>query len=294
MPGKNTIKTPVVNKNGVLTHVHKNLDKPTGTAGSRVAALSGSKKPVLTSKQKSLLESAVRLDETHAQYQPHLVGHGSLVSGHDYRTAIALENKGLGSLRYQGPSLGWFAPNEAGRQFLSAKTSTSAAPARQQSWNERNPFDDIEANDYKPLALDAEQSESIVGFAGADVTVIAQDGNMTVRVVVDLPIAEHYKEGYDDFDSDLTAQYIADNLDVNELSSELREYGISFEDSDDPGVVRATYDLEVRNTGNIKNWDTLAWKVQSDPLIYPLGVITNNDYDFSNNPIMDAVKAQFE
>lgn len=34
--------------------------------------------------------------------------HGTLVSGHVYRTAIALENKGLGRVRYQGPSLGWF------------------------------------------------------------------------------------------------------------------------------------------------------------------------------------------
>ena len=294
MPGKNTIKTPVINKNGVLTHVHKNLDKPTGAAGSRVAALSGSKKPVLTSKQKSLLEAAVRLDETHAQHQPHLVGHGSLVSGHDYRTAIALENKGLGSLRYQGPSLGWFAPNEAGRQFLSAKTSTSAAPARQQSWNERNPMSDLEANSNQPVVLDAEQAEHVVGFAGADVSFFTKDGRSIVRIAADLPIAEHYKDGYGDFDSDVTAEEVAENLDVRELTDELREYGITFEDTDEPGVFRATYDLELSNVSNMKDWDTLAWKVQSDPLIYPLGVITNNDYDFSNNPIMDAVKAQFE
>ncbi len=35
-------------------------------------------------------------------------GHGILVSGHEYRTALSLEKKGLGELRYQGPSLGWF------------------------------------------------------------------------------------------------------------------------------------------------------------------------------------------
>ena len=35
--------------------------------------------------------------------------HGILVSGHKYRTALALERKGLGTVRYQGPSLGWFA-----------------------------------------------------------------------------------------------------------------------------------------------------------------------------------------
>lgn len=34
--------------------------------------------------------------------------HGLLVRGHTYRTAESLERKGLGSIRYQGPSLGWF------------------------------------------------------------------------------------------------------------------------------------------------------------------------------------------
>jgi len=33
---------------------------------------------------------------------------GILVSGHHYRTAVSLEAKGLGTVRYQGPSLGWF------------------------------------------------------------------------------------------------------------------------------------------------------------------------------------------
>jgi hypothetical protein len=32
---------------------------------------------------------------------------GILVSGHQYRTAISLERKGLGTVRYQGLSLGW-------------------------------------------------------------------------------------------------------------------------------------------------------------------------------------------
>jgi hypothetical protein len=35
--------------------------------------------------------------------------HGILVSGHKYRTALSLERKGMGTVRYQGPSLGWFA-----------------------------------------------------------------------------------------------------------------------------------------------------------------------------------------
>lgn len=34
--------------------------------------------------------------------------HGILVSGREYYTAAALERKGLGKLRYQGASLGWF------------------------------------------------------------------------------------------------------------------------------------------------------------------------------------------
>lgn len=34
-----------------------------------------------------------------------------LVSGHEYRTAESLERLGYGTLRYQGPSMGWFAPN---------------------------------------------------------------------------------------------------------------------------------------------------------------------------------------
>ena len=33
---------------------------------------------------------------------------GILVSGHRYRTALSLEEKGLGKVRYQGPSLGWY------------------------------------------------------------------------------------------------------------------------------------------------------------------------------------------
>lgn len=33
---------------------------------------------------------------------------GILVSGHEYRTALSLERLNLGSVRYQGPSLGWF------------------------------------------------------------------------------------------------------------------------------------------------------------------------------------------
>ena len=37
---------------------------------------------------------------------------GILVSGHGYRTAIALERKGLGTVRYQGPSMGWFVATE--------------------------------------------------------------------------------------------------------------------------------------------------------------------------------------
>lgn len=34
--------------------------------------------------------------------------HGILVSGHEHRTARALERKGLGAVRYQGPTMGWY------------------------------------------------------------------------------------------------------------------------------------------------------------------------------------------
>lgn len=34
--------------------------------------------------------------------------HGTLVSGHEYRTALSLERRGLGTLKHQGPSMGWF------------------------------------------------------------------------------------------------------------------------------------------------------------------------------------------
>jgi len=48
------------------------------------------------------------LDHAHelAAYTDH--SYAVLVSGHQYRSAAALERKGLGTLKYQGPSLGWF------------------------------------------------------------------------------------------------------------------------------------------------------------------------------------------
>lgn len=39
--------------------------------------------------------------------------HGRLVSGHEYRTALALEKMGLGTLRHQGPGRGWFTRHES-------------------------------------------------------------------------------------------------------------------------------------------------------------------------------------
>lgn len=62
----------------------------------------------LTAPQQALLTSAQNM-------KPITYADGSsrepsiLVSGHTYRTAIALERRGLGTVRYQGPSLGWFA-----------------------------------------------------------------------------------------------------------------------------------------------------------------------------------------
>lgn len=60
---------------------------------------------VLTQPQKELLASARDLAKVSV--------HGLLVSGHAYRTGLALERKGFGRLKYQGPSLGWFHPNPA-------------------------------------------------------------------------------------------------------------------------------------------------------------------------------------
>lgn len=37
-----------------------------------------------------------------------------LVSGHEYRTALALERKGLARVRYQGQSMGWLSATEKG------------------------------------------------------------------------------------------------------------------------------------------------------------------------------------
>lgn len=55
---------------------------------------------MLSNPQKQLIAHARELEKWS--------DHGLLVSGHQYRTAIALENKGLGTVRYQGPSRGWF------------------------------------------------------------------------------------------------------------------------------------------------------------------------------------------
>jgi hypothetical protein len=60
----------------------------------------------LTAPQKQLLDDTRALelmDERSGDASP-----GALVSGARYRTALALERKGLGHVRYQGPSLGWF------------------------------------------------------------------------------------------------------------------------------------------------------------------------------------------
>ena len=54
----------------------------------------------LSETQQRVLESDLRLAETS--------DHAAMVSGHEYRTALSLAKKGLGHVRYQGPSLGWF------------------------------------------------------------------------------------------------------------------------------------------------------------------------------------------
>lgn len=56
----------------------------------------------LSSAQQKLIEHARDL-------AAHGGTHGVLVDGHQYRTAAALEKRGLGTLRYQGPGArGWF------------------------------------------------------------------------------------------------------------------------------------------------------------------------------------------
>lgn len=64
----------------------------------------------LTEPQRRLLSGAESLRpvvyDDGSVYDP-----GTLVTGNEYRTAEALERRGLGTLRYQGPSMGWFRPN---------------------------------------------------------------------------------------------------------------------------------------------------------------------------------------
>lgn len=62
----------------------------------------------LSHPQNLLLDSARRLAKTCEEMGS--TNHGILVSGHGYRTALSLERRGLGTLRYQGVSLGWFTP----------------------------------------------------------------------------------------------------------------------------------------------------------------------------------------
>ena len=62
----------------------------------------------LSHPQNLLLDSARRLAKINEEKNQH--NHGILVSGPRYRTALSLEKRGLGTLRYQGVSLGWFTP----------------------------------------------------------------------------------------------------------------------------------------------------------------------------------------
>ena len=56
---------------------------------------------ILSVSQVDLIESARTLLKTGSFS-------GLLVSGRKYRSALALEAKGYGYVKYQGPSLGWF------------------------------------------------------------------------------------------------------------------------------------------------------------------------------------------
>lgn len=62
----------------------------------------------LSPAQQKLLDRAVPHVLVHKDFSVSVID--TLVSGREYRTAQALERRGLGTLRYQGPSLGWFTP----------------------------------------------------------------------------------------------------------------------------------------------------------------------------------------
>ena len=62
--------------------------------------------PRLSTQQQALLDSARQM----LAYDMHDL----LVSGNQYRTALSLERMGLGHVRYQGHSLGWFCATDAG------------------------------------------------------------------------------------------------------------------------------------------------------------------------------------
>ncbi len=68
-------------------------------------------RPGLNAVQERLLSSAESVGPiTFADgsvYEP-----GLLVSGNEYKTALALERRGYGTVRYQGPSMGWLHANK--------------------------------------------------------------------------------------------------------------------------------------------------------------------------------------
>lgn len=129
MSGNNTVRTAVVNKNGVLTHVHKGTDKSTGSSNR----LNGVVTPpvpkhsaALSDQQKKVLKATYGIKpivyDDGSVYEP-----GHLVSGHEYRTAIALENKGLATVRYQGKSLGWVKLTSKGSALVNFERITEEA-----------------------------------------------------------------------------------------------------------------------------------------------------------------------
>jgi len=125
----NTVRTPVIDKNGRLTHVHKSTDDGSG-ASSRISSVG---KPPTAKSQSSLSDQQMKVLTDAYNLKPVTMSDGSihdgghLVSGHKYRTALALESKGLASVRYQGPSMGWVKPTAKGSALVNFERITAEA-----------------------------------------------------------------------------------------------------------------------------------------------------------------------
>lgn len=78
----------------------KYTEKPASAPGPSAALSASAGTGTLSAAQRRLLDHAAPLSGPD--------DHGILVSGHEYRTALSLQKRGLGDVRYQGPGRGWF------------------------------------------------------------------------------------------------------------------------------------------------------------------------------------------